>query len=63
MRYPRAFRIAGWLITVAGIIYLILGAIGLPRGTGGSWSYLVIGLIGVVVGSSLVRWARRNLQP
>ena len=63
MHYPTAFRIAGWLLIVAGVAYLVLGLAEQARGGTAPWSFIVLGLIGIVVGSAVLRWARRKLQP
>ena len=60
IRYARAFRAAGWVITAGGAIYLYLGV----RGAGGvSAPFIIIGLIAIVVGTALVRWGTRKLTP
>ena len=63
MHHPTAFRIAGWLFVAGGLAYLALGISAQLRGGGGASSYLVLGLVGIVVGSSVLRWGRRKLQP
>ena len=62
MRYAPAFRLFGWLLTLGGLAYIILGLAGLAGG-GINWSPLVLGLIAVVVGTAVLRWARRALTP
>lgn len=63
MRHPTAFRFAGWFLVVAGILYIVLGLAAQARGGTSPWSYFVLGLVGIVVGSSVLRWTRRKLQP
>lgn len=63
MRFPLAFRVAGWLLTAAGVIYLVLGVGAVARGAPEAWSFIAVGLVGIVVGTGVLRWVRRNLQP
>jgi hypothetical protein len=49
----------GWLLLLAGIVYILLGAYGTMAEAPGSLPRVVIGLVAVVAGSSVVRWARR----
>ena len=49
----------GWLLLLAGIAYILLGAYGTMAETPGSLPRVVVGLVAVVAGSSVVRWARR----
>lgn len=63
MRHPAAFRFAGWFLLVAGIVYIVLGVVAGARGGTAPWSFFVLGLVGIVVGSSVLRWTRRKLQP
>lgn len=58
--YGTAFRFLGWLLTAAGIVYLLLGGRGLLHGTALSWPLTVLGLVAVVVGTSVLRWVRRG---
>lgn len=59
----RAFRAVGWLFCVGGLVYLYLGGRGLMDGSAVSRPMLILGLIAIVVGTALLRWARRNLVP
>jgi uncharacterized membrane protein HdeD (DUF308 family) len=63
MRHPTAFRFAGWFLLVAGILYIVLGIAAQARAGTAPWSFFVLGLVGIVVGSSVLRWTRRKLQP
>ena len=63
IRYARAFRAAGWVITAGGAVYLYLGIRGLAGGTGVSAPFIILGLIAIVVGTALVRWGTRKLTP
>ena len=63
MRHLAAFRFVGWFLLIAGIIYIVLGAATQARGGAVPWSFFVLGLVGIVVGSSVLRWTRRKLQP
>ncbi|HEY3011306.1 MAG TPA: hypothetical protein VGJ36_01070 [Gemmatimonadales bacterium] len=50
----------GWVMIVAGIAYLAIGGRGAYAGVAGSLPRMVVGLIAVVLGSSIVRWAKRT---
>jgi xanthosine utilization system XapX-like protein len=50
----------GWLLLLAGIVYILLGAYGTMAEAPGSLPRVVVGLVAVVVGSSVVRWAKRT---
>ena len=63
MRHATAFRLAGWFLLVAGLVYIVLGLVVQARGGNAPWSFFVLGLVGIVVGSSVLRWTRRKLQP
>jgi hypothetical protein len=63
MRYARGFRLAGWLLTLAGIAYVALGASDLANRRGSTWPAFLLGLVAIVVGTALIRWSRRNLTP
>ena len=63
MAFAAAFRILGWLLTLGGIIYLAFGVRATVTGAPVSGSFLLLGVVAVVVGTALIRWARRNLQP
>jgi hypothetical protein len=63
MAFSAAFRILGWLFTIGGIVYLAFGLRGAVTGTPVGGSFLLLGVVAVVVGTALIRWARRNLQP
>jgi hypothetical protein len=49
----------GWLLIAMGITYLALGGRGAVAHVPGSLPRIIVGLVAVVVGSSIVRWARR----
>ncbi len=63
MRHTAAFRFAGWFLLIAGFVYIVLGLAARVRGGSAPWSFFVLGLVGIVVGSSVLRWTRRKLQP
>lgn len=63
MHYARAFHLFGWLLALGGLAYIILGIVGLASGGALNWSPLVLGLVAVVVGTAVLRWARRALIP
>lgn len=59
-RFNSLFRVGAWVLVVAGICYLYLGARG---ALGGSrvWAPLaIVGVAAVAVGTSLLRWFRRT---
>jgi hypothetical protein len=49
----------GWLLILVGIGYLALGFRDALGGIPGSLPRMLVGLVAVVVGSFIVRWARR----
>jgi uncharacterized membrane protein HdeD (DUF308 family) len=59
-RFGRAGVVFGWILIVAGIAYMAVGARGAYNSLPGSLPRLVVGIVGVVVGSSIVRWAKRG---
>lgn len=59
LRFGRATAVFGWLLVIAGIMYLAVGGRGAVHGTPGSLPRILVGLVAVVVGSSIVRWTRR----
>lgn len=63
IRYARAFRAAGWVITAGGAVYLYLGLRGPGGDAGVSAPFIILGLIAIVVGTALVRWGTRKLTP
>ena len=58
--FGRAFLVLGWILTIAGIAYLILGLGRVAGVPGASPALLLSGLAAVVVGSSWIRWVRRG---
>ena len=58
-RSRRATAVFGWLLLLAGVAYLVVGGRGALVQTPGSFPRVVVGLVAVVVGSSIVGWARR----
>jgi hypothetical protein len=58
-RFGKAALVFGWLLIVVGIVYLVLGGRGAVAQIPGSLPRAVVGLVAVVVGSSIVRWAKR----
>ena len=63
MPFASAFSILGWLFTIGGVVYLALGIRGAIVGTPVGGSFLLLGVVAVVVGTALIRWGRRNLLP
>ena len=49
----------GWLLLLAGIVYILLGAHATMAAAPGSLPRVVVGLVAVVAGSSVLRWAKR----
>ena len=60
LRFPRAFLFIGWLLTIGGVLYIALGLRAMRTGEAGLTPLLLIGLVAVVVGTSVIRWARRE---
>jgi hypothetical protein len=59
-RTGRATTLFGWLLILAGLAYLVVGGRGALTNTPGSLPRVLTGLVAVVVGSSIVRWAKRG---
>ncbi len=62
-RFGKASLVFGWLLIVVGIAYLAVGGRGAFAQTPGSIPRAVVGLVAIVVGSSIVRWAKRSGAP
>jgi hypothetical protein len=58
-RFGKAGLVLGWLLIATGITYLALGGRGAVAQIPGSLPRIIVGLVAVVVGSSIVRWAKR----
>jgi xanthosine utilization system XapX-like protein len=58
-RFGRATASFGWILIIVGIAYVTLGIRDALGRVPGSLARIVVGLVAVVVGSSIVRWARR----
>ncbi len=58
-RFGKATAAFGWLLVVVGIAYVALGVRDSFGGVPGYLARILVGLVAVVVGSSIVRWARR----
>jgi hypothetical protein len=58
-RFGKATAAFGWLLTLVGIAYLAIGVRDAVAGIAGSLPRMLVGLVAVVIGSSIVRWARR----
>jgi hypothetical protein len=63
IRFGKATAAFGWLLTLVGIAYLAIGVRGALAGIAGSLPRMLVGLVAVVIGSSIVRWARRARRP
>jgi xanthine/uracil permease len=55
-----ASALFGWLFLLAGIVYIVMGTFETLSGIPGSIPRVVIGLVAIVVGSSVIRWAKRS---
>jgi uncharacterized membrane protein HdeD (DUF308 family) len=62
MRLAPSSALFGWLLLVAGVVYILLGAYGTMAEAPGSLPRVVVGLVAVVAGSAVVRWAKRTAQ-
>jgi xanthosine utilization system XapX-like protein len=60
LHFGRAFLVLGWTLTIAGVVYVLMGLRHMASLTGASPAWLLIGLVAVVVGSAIVRWVRRT---
>jgi hypothetical protein len=58
-RFGSVHRILGWLLTLLGLAAFVLGARGYWTGAAVRPGWVVSGLVGIVAGTALVRWARR----
>jgi uncharacterized membrane protein HdeD (DUF308 family) len=59
-RLGGATSVFGWLLILSGIAYLVVGVRGAIAETPGSLPRVLVGLLAVVIGSSIVRWALRS---
>jgi xanthosine utilization system XapX-like protein len=60
LRFGTATVFFGWFLVVVGVTYLALGIRDAAGGIPGSLARMLVGLVGVVVGSSIVRWGRHS---
>ena len=58
-RFGSAHWILGWLLTLLGLVALVLGGNGYWSGAVVRPGWVVGGLLGIVAGTAIVRWARR----
>ena len=58
-RFGAAHRAIGWLLTLLGVIALVAGGRGYMTGAAVRPAWVLGGLIAIVAGTALVRWARR----
>jgi hypothetical protein len=58
-RFGPAHRTIGWLLTLLGLVALLVGGRGYMTGAVVRPAWVLGGLIAVVAGTALVRWARR----
>jgi hypothetical protein len=59
-RVGRSTALFGWLLILSGVVYVGVGGRGAIAGAPGSLPRVLTGLVAVVVGSSIVRWAKRS---
>jgi hypothetical protein len=57
--FGKATLAFGWLLIAAGVAYLAVSGIDAVGQVPGSLPRAIVGLVAVVVGSSIVRWAKR----
>jgi hypothetical protein len=58
-RFSRVHRALGWLLTLVGLVALAVGGRGYLTGMPIRPGWVLGGLIAIVGGTALVRWARR----
>ena len=58
-RFGPVHRVLGWLLTLLGLVALGVGGRGYLTGAGVRPAWVLGGLLGVVAGTALVRWAKR----
>ena len=58
-RFGKATLLFGWILIVVGIAYLVLGGRGALAQIPGSLPRVFVGLVAVVAGSAILRWAKR----
>ena len=59
-RFGPLHRAVGWLLTLGGLVALAVGGRGYLTGAAGRPAGMLGGLIAIVGGTALVRWARRT---
>lgn len=60
IRLGPSAAVLGWLLLILGIAYVLYGTYGTLSATPGSLPRIVTGLVGVVVGTSILRWVQRS---
>jgi hypothetical protein len=58
-RFGAVHRVLGWILTAVGVAILGLASRGYLLGGQLRGEWVVAGLLAIVAGTSLVRWARR----
>lgn len=58
-RFGWAHRLVGWLLTLIGVTVLAIGGRGYLTGAAVRPGWVLGGLLGIVAGTALVRWAKR----
>jgi hypothetical protein len=58
-RFGPMHRVVGWLLTILGVAVTAVGGRGYVTGAPVRPGWVLGGLVAIVVGTSLVRWARR----
>lgn len=58
-RFGSMHRAVGWLLTLLGLVVLVVGGRGYVTGAPVRPDLVLGGLVAIVLGTALVRWARR----
>lgn len=58
-RFGSVHHVLGWLLTLGGLVAFVVGARGYLTGAPVRAGWVLGGLIAIVAGTALVRWARR----
>jgi predicted ABC-type sugar transport system permease subunit len=58
-RFTSAHSAVGWLLTLLGVAALAVGGRGYLTGASVRPGWVIGGLVAIVAGTALVRWARR----
>jgi hypothetical protein len=58
-QFGAVHRVLGWVLTVAGVAVLVVAARGYLLGETMRGESMLAGLLAIVAGTSMIRWARR----